>query len=427
MVKDIQKMLESDGNTLAEIVGVYTPAFMQIRLSFPFDGEFSHLEPWQKGTYLHEYVHYLQNISTPFGLLRSLLVYWNMTDMFAYLHTLSADTVVQLPVSFSLDKKKETEWKRHLLFSRGCTFRELPSKEIAPGEKIGIDIKNIVYNQHNYEIVELNLMLSDGQRYNVILGGDIIMESMAAMCQHMIDPNSTHQGIDIPYNLVKLLCQQHYPSIAADESKLVVLCYISLFSMNPGLALIEQLDYAEHNPNASGEDILNRFVMQNSIIVKGARKGVIEFFDSMVDDFKSLLSKTIQCPLDSIGEALERVKLSNAIPPFVAAFADGIIDDEKFGQLSGYYGTPYIYSIEEKWYKYPESLKNPGQESQDMIALIGYHALFNYLSNKGHQCPLCFLDCSLKPECKQTPWEGNPCPVQVMAQALQIDKLKLAP
>lgn len=417
---DLQKIIDSDAIILEDIVGVYTPAFMQIRLTFPFDGDFTHLERSQKGTLLHEYIHYLQNISTPFGLYESLLQYREMADMFAYMQSLPAGDVVNLPVKYSIGQRKIDEMKKFKLFNGSFCAQNLASTAIMPGEPIDWHMEKV----HDYKVVILNLMLTDGSRQDIILGGWVIMESMAAMCQHLIDPDSTHEGYDIPYNVVRLFCQQYYPDLAASENKLITLCYISLFSMNPGAALIEQLKYATVNPKLSSEELFHHFVMENSIKVKDKTMSVVEFFDGMVDEFKRILTKTILCDLDYIAEALDRVKLSNSIPPLVAIFADGVMNDDKLQALTDYLGFPYMY-CERRWHQYPSSLVNPGESSQDMIALIGHHALFKYLSSGDHSCPLNHMECSAKPECKQTPWHGNPCPVQVMAHALGIDSLTL--
>lgn len=56
--------------------GSYTPGFFQIKLSFPFDmKDLSSLSIQDLGTFAHEYIHYLQNTSTPFGLWQAMVYY----------------------------------------------------------------------------------------------------------------------------------------------------------------------------------------------------------------------------------------------------------------------------------------------------------------------------------------------------------------
>ena len=46
--------------------GSYTPGFFLMKLSFPFDtNHLSDLSTENLGTFAHEYVHFLQNTSTP--------------------------------------------------------------------------------------------------------------------------------------------------------------------------------------------------------------------------------------------------------------------------------------------------------------------------------------------------------------------------
>lgn len=55
------------------IRGSYQPGFMQIRLAQPYNGDLNSLDIHALGTLLHEYVHFLQNISTPWGLFTSMV------------------------------------------------------------------------------------------------------------------------------------------------------------------------------------------------------------------------------------------------------------------------------------------------------------------------------------------------------------------
>ena len=48
--------------------GEYQPAFMQIRIHNSFDGNIDELDVPTLGTLVHEYIHFLQNVSTPWGL-----------------------------------------------------------------------------------------------------------------------------------------------------------------------------------------------------------------------------------------------------------------------------------------------------------------------------------------------------------------------
>lgn len=88
---------------------------------------------------------------------------------------------------------------------------------------------------------------------------------MAAMYQMMIDPNASHEKYDLPYNLIQILCEQHYPNIAHDRTKLIAICYTSLFSLSPAQVLRDQLDNASENPDVSGLELFNDFVRNAEI------------------------------------------------------------------------------------------------------------------------------------------------------------------
>ena len=63
----------NEQDVLKAIAGSYQPGFLQIKLTHSFDGGLGRFSQKELGTFLHEYVHFLQNISTPWGLYMSMV------------------------------------------------------------------------------------------------------------------------------------------------------------------------------------------------------------------------------------------------------------------------------------------------------------------------------------------------------------------
>lgn len=89
-----QDVLRLNSNT-------YQPGFMQIHLTFPYSESFAALtDIHDQGSFLHEYVHYLQNLTTPWGLYTSMLMYETMVNTFAYIQETSETIKLPLRLNF---------------------------------------------------------------------------------------------------------------------------------------------------------------------------------------------------------------------------------------------------------------------------------------------------------------------------------------
>ena len=77
--------------------GEYKPAFMQIHIHDSYDGNIDELDIPTLGTLVHEYIHFLQNISTPWGLYDSMVRYNIMAETYAVVE--NATSTITLPLN----------------------------------------------------------------------------------------------------------------------------------------------------------------------------------------------------------------------------------------------------------------------------------------------------------------------------------------
>lgn len=92
----------NDEQILEAIRGQYKLYFMQIELSFPIKynlstDEIDKYSDKDFATFVHEYIHYLQNISTPWGLYNSMIKYEKISNELAYLQT-NKDRDIRIPI-----------------------------------------------------------------------------------------------------------------------------------------------------------------------------------------------------------------------------------------------------------------------------------------------------------------------------------------
>lgn len=209
--------------------------------------------------------------------------------------------------------------------------------------------------------------------------------------------------------------------------KLIVICYISLFSLSPGEVLIEQLDYANNNTQLSANELFENFVNNSRISANGREMDVCDFFDDIISKFKQVFSKSIKVETDYINEVLDRVRLANGFVPIISVIADGQpLSKERIKTLIAFLGMPYSYTNNGD-FNPPNALSTHSDEiSNDMIALIGHSAMFTYLTNL-HGCgsvcslhSLCEKTGNDKAECYDYPWKGKTCFMTVMGDILHL-------
>ena len=322
--------------------GEYQPAFMQIRIHNSFDGNIDELDVPTLGTLVHEYIHFLQNVSTPWGLYDSMVRYNIMAETYAFVENATSTITLPLNIDYSQGLKNKMD-----IVECGTGYCPLSDTrrnyfKIDLSERICIHRNYKKVNNRNLPIITLDISFTDGSKQTIVLGANIIKESMAALYQMLIDETATHEEFDLPYNLIKIIAEQHFSAIASDNIKLITIFYISLFSLSPAEVLIDNLAYANENPDLSAIELFERFVNEDKIYIKGKAMSVCDFFDTLIDTFKQVFFKSVRVGIDYIGEVLERIRPAKGFVPILTLITDyQPLSKERIKTLIDFLGMPY--------------------------------------------------------------------------------------
>ena len=404
--------------------GFYSNSFFHIYVDGEFNLDISQIaEQKDKGTVLHEYTHYIQNIGTLWGQYCSLVNYETIIEFKKSVYSASElKRPYQIPLTESLVRKLN-------YMCHGNGMIGYPRWNIAVGEHIDVKSEDVVVNGKPFTKVILTVTLTDGSQQQIELGAHIIKESMAAMYQSLLDPSAKHD--DVPYNLIAKLAEQHFPNAAKDIRMLICCCHTSLFSMSPGSSLIEILTEAEGNPGISGFSLFDHYAHSKLVTTaKGEKLAMPDYFNYMVEGFIKLLEANLFADLDYISTALERVKLDGKFYPFLSVMYDNNgFEDKNLTDIMSYYGIPYIQTSM-SGISFPQGQTPQGAEgSLDVLELIAQEALYNNFVNpeRMYVCPLYYMCQGTqyeKPECFTNPWEGNMCTYTIVSEPLGLrDKI----
>jgi len=258
----------------------------------------------------------------------------------------------------------------------------------------------------------------DGRTEQIQLGSTIIVESMAALCQSYIDPDAVHP--DVPYNVVQILANQRFPNIAGDKKKLICLCYIALFSMNPGWQFMDMIRYAEHNTEKSGIELFDEFVNETILRVQGRRMNVIDFFDYIIDGYKQSIKGLIGVDIDYLNAILENVRLSRNQAPLISVLNDeNPIGIEHIEALINYLSVPFVYTSGGRYF-YPATTASP-EGSGDIAMMVSTHRIYSFLIQRYNgACPLVMFCAHDHDGCYTEPWNETNCTMEPALQKIGV-------
>lgn len=363
---------------LSNLRGLYRTGGFHIHFDGRFYQDMSQMSIKDLGTFFHEYIHFLQNISTPFGICESNALYHAAIEVFNNAQNMSN---IDLPIDIQYSKTLQEELNyfctvrgdgnslRGYFGNQSLVMVDLNKKIEIKSSRKG---KTNVY--HIYFFDTLN------QRHERQLGSVDIKEGMAAACQRLIDKNALHP--DVPYNILFYVCKQEFPSLCEDVKQFIYICFSSLFSTNPITFFFRLCNYHKCHSTSNGLDIFH-LMWKNDENIWGMKDFNIESkFNKLIEQYRNALtgfSRTdngiINYMLDKIKELKEKSPIIEIIKPNVP------MGWQQVKLLVDVLGMPYV------WDNYGEHIcRIDGEENSatGMIQLVGNSLLFEYLTNRSN-------------------------------------------
>lgn len=208
--------------------GKYIPAFFQILLDFSID-DFKNDKNFSSekyATFVHEYIHFLQDITTASGISRMIFIHKTLQ---AYLCE-AASYSNKIPYIIDLDhidnyiKEKELEsyYNGYDIHKKIHHIDKISCEKYEFNDILEIDdIQYVINIYHN------------GNDEPYVFGRDCIIESMAYLIEKRYGAMSRKN--EFPYNSCEAICESLYPELLKYPAVLVAMCELSLMHYNSGL------------------------------------------------------------------------------------------------------------------------------------------------------------------------------------------------
>ena len=181
--------------------------------------------------YLHEYVHYLQDISTTFGLMNAS---WVVEYMKYSAEKIRKNYEEKFPVPLPIVKEDY-----HKVYENNLIMNVYAGTNIRLTELVITEIEREIFNVSidgvNKPLPKVKIHFKDsyGSSTSFFFGATCVIESMA----FLIETNCCGElfgASTIPYKSAQAVAEFGYPEFSASALNIIALCDASLFAFHPG-------------------------------------------------------------------------------------------------------------------------------------------------------------------------------------------------
>lgn len=309
--------------------------YIKGRLSFDLE----RLSTKDQGTFVHEYIHFLQNVTTVSGL-RFSSFYVNF--IIRLIRWLKEEESIVVPISF-VDVCTEHNLQSDFHFFNTLsgslnTFNFNMEQEL---------FWKFTMHQGN-EIIHLRIFDTYNVERNVLLGINAIKESMSALYQNLIDSSSYKKLYNYPYHSVSYIVKHLFPALQDDSKKLICICQIALNSSSPARDLLKWLLFASENLEKTGLELYEEHLKEtyysidpenNNQLVKHSVK---ELLDLSFDGYQKKLDKILLDSNVNYSNILKITKSLTDIHLRILYSGNDLISDIKM--IMKICGIPFVYN-----------------------------------------------------------------------------------
>ena len=230
--------------------GAYYPAFLCMDVNTPDDLYYLGRYPLDERTeavFLHEYIHYLQDLTTVAGLARIETI----VDQIKWICSVArGQHKLKLPISLNTWAYNVKPNAHSLSICKGDFKAHDKQGRVLAANIVSIDSfelvdSTILYSSgqrfHGKAVARLTFRDQNGIEFQYDVGEMAISESMAYLIENRVYPNVLQRPSDCPYFVVRKIVEWKLQR-TIDDLKLIALCDVCLMYSLPGKVLYEMLE-----------------------------------------------------------------------------------------------------------------------------------------------------------------------------------------
>ncbi len=215
--------------------GKYFPSFFNIKAETDNDID-QILKPDTLNMIVHEYIHYIQDVSTIYGLSN---ISNNFSDI-AHFYNI-VDKKIKLPYVISNSYSRQTNADLFSVYFNNCEEFKFPKHAIyidvicRPVSDFGME----GFDSLNYYEIELR---RDDYIKTFSFGACAIMEGMAILIEEFLFPTQEKTYYHIPYDLPEIVVLNKYSYLMSNRGFIAALCDVSLMFYHPAEVFVRSLE-----------------------------------------------------------------------------------------------------------------------------------------------------------------------------------------
>lgn len=411
------------GNKYNATLGFYEPSVFHI---FTRGGnKLSELNKWeeqQASTFLHEYIHFLQDILSVKGMQNLYIIGEYLRFVTAFVK--QNNYKVQLPIiPHYANYNVGNNWKVSYHTQGVIDYSVTKFISFKKDTRIQL-IDDLTGKALPIDRILVDCQSRDGSVKQISFGTAQIMEGMAKMIQDMVFPPVIRTSPYNPYYLSIDVANDIMTGLGYNSLTMIAIFDYALQSSNPGWAFVRYIEEKKSQGHTAAT--LTHDIVYNDLYnatVKSNTQGVVTFADGYKDAiiqsenvFKEYLGdvwfyKNIEkwyCTL------LERgVNLRTIYPYLFVYLAQDVRKDGLFKDILATLGTPIVTNIKHDFeFQCPKKIMVTRDELMNVYAMMQIHQVF--YSKGVFTCPLrkyCQQQpCGIKKQrvdvrCVKAPWE----------------------
>lgn len=270
-----------------EIIGGYFPAFFEMQVDCSTKNfDFNTMSNEDLTVLFHEYIHFLQDITTTYGLNN---IYYYSEYLSSVLNRIYKNPKPsEFKVPFQINDNSDNVLLNQQIGNVTLEYLEMPSDiQSSYISDVLIDDYRLLSNPNlpNIKTVTLCLKTKEGEDEFFSFGALAIMENMAYLMERLCSPIDYIKSPDYPYTTAEKVSDYYVNGFSKNPEMVLALCDMCLMTSNPGQIYVEVMQGIKNGDLsfAKPEDIYDHFYSLTS-------KSVYNTEFSFIDNFKFILS-----------------------------------------------------------------------------------------------------------------------------------------
>lgn len=254
----------------SNMLGYYIPSFFEMHVDTDHnDMTINKLPPKDMTTLFHEYIHFLQDFTTYYGLNGLYVHSEYIHSVVTRIYSLNAN---QVKVPFVINDNKDNVLLNKQI--KNLTDGDSSDKSTLIVFDILEDTDNLM--QNNYMSSIPNVIINPNSDM-IVFGAEAIRESMAYIMERCCSPTAYAKSPDFPYMVAECVANYYVPGFGDDKLKVLALCDMSLMSSNPGSCFVRVMKGVRDGAVtfSTPEEIYDYFYIQVATYADGRQESML--------------------------------------------------------------------------------------------------------------------------------------------------------